>query len=119
MLRNYYINREWIVSQSARSVYRLSATLSVMLFVVLITLRIVGQIPPNAIPILRALLLSGVVGAALTMVAMEYFLFGFDNSSSLKKAIWFCILLLPPLGPALYCFVVYSRVVGKSSESLP
>jgi hypothetical protein len=90
-----------------------------MLFVVLITLRIVGQIPSNAIPILRALLLSGVVGAALTMVAMEYFLFGFDNSSSLKKAIWFCILLLPPLGPALYCFVVYSRVVGKSSESLP
>jgi len=43
------------------------------------------------------------------MIAMEYFLFGFDDSSALKKMFWFCVMLLPPLGPALYCFLVYSR----------
>ena len=52
---------------------------------------------------------AGVLGAALTMVAMEYFLFGFDNSSAMKKAFWFCVMLLPPLGPSLHCFMVYSR----------
>jgi hypothetical protein len=57
----------------------------------------------------KLLLFAGVVGAATTMVAMEYFLFGFDRSSALKKAFWFCVMLFPPLGPALYCFAVYSR----------
>jgi hypothetical protein len=62
--------------------------------------------------VVRALLLVGVVGAATTMVAMEYFLFGFDQSSGLKKLFWFGVLLFPPLGPAFYCFVVYSRSNG-------
>src|SRR6185369_8129300 len=105
MLRNYYINKEWIVSRRARSLYRLTATLSVALFFMLIAVRMVGEIPEHLVPVVRALLLVGVVGAATTMVAMEYFLFGFDQSSGLK-------LLFPPLGPAFYCFVVYSRSNG-------
>jgi hypothetical protein len=27
----------------------------------------------------------------------------------LRKVFWFCVLLFPPLGPPLYCFIVYSR----------
>ena len=43
MLRNYYINKEWIVSLRARSLYRLTATLSVALFFMLIAVRMVGE----------------------------------------------------------------------------
>jgi hypothetical protein len=59
-----------------------------------------------------------VLGAAITMVAMEYFLFGFDTPASFKKLFWFCVMLFPPLGPPLYCFIVYSRsnVLQKSGD---
>jgi len=84
----------------------------------LIALRLVREIPRDVVPIVRLLLLIGVLGAATTMVAMEYFLFGFDNSSAFKKMFWFCMMLFPPLGPALYCFRVYSRssVIERTSE---
>lgn len=109
MLRYYYINRGWIVSSSARRVYRIAASLSLSLFFVLFALSLRGLIPNGLVQVLRAILLPGVLGAATTMIAMEYFLFGFDDSSALKKMFWFCVMLLPPLGPALYCFLVYSR----------
>ena len=83
----------------------------------LIAMRMVGEIPEDLVPIVRAFLLIGVVGAATTMVAMEYFLFGFDQSSGLKKLFWFCVLLFPPLGPAFYCFVVYSRSNGFEAQA--
>lgn len=118
MLRNYYINKEWMVSRGARFIYRTAATLSLGLFLLLIALRSVREIPHDIVPIVRLLLLVGVLGAATTMVAMEYFLFGFDNSSAFKKVFWFCIMLFPPLGPAFYCFAVYSRssVVERHNE---
>jgi len=41
---------------------------------------------------------------------MWYFWFTFDDSSWLKKAIWFLPLcLLVPVGPAFYYFFVYRR----------
>jgi hypothetical protein len=109
VLRYYYINKEWMVSPGARSVYRIAASLSLALFFMLIALRLAGEIPQNTIPLVRLLLLAAVLGAAVTMVAMEYFLFGFDDSPALRKVFWFCVMLFPPLGPALYCFIVYSR----------
>ena len=109
MLRNYYINKGWMVSQTAQHVYRVAAALSLALFFFLIVVRLYGGIPNSVGPILRLPLLAAVLGAAITMVAMEYFLFGFDNSSAMKKVFWFCVMLLPPLGPSLYCFMVYSR----------
>jgi len=109
MLRYYYINKEWMVSGRARRIYRVAAGLSVALFFMLIAVHLAREIPENVLPFVRLLLLAGVVGAATTMVAMEYFLFGFDSSSALKKVFWFCIMLFPSLGPALYCFTVYSR----------
>jgi hypothetical protein len=71
--------------------------------------RLTEAIPDALIPVLKTIILAGVLGCATTMVAMEYFLFGFDDSSAMKKVFWFCVMLLPPVGPALYCFLVYSR----------
>jgi uncharacterized membrane protein YuzA (DUF378 family) len=122
MLRNYYINKEWIVSDTARRIYRIAASLSLALFFFLMAVRIIGGVPQALVPILKLPLLAAVLGAAVTMVAMEYFLFGFDNSSALKRVFWFCVMLFPPLGPSLYCFIVYSRsdvlkaTVGKRAE---
>ena len=69
----------------------------------------VGPIPEALLPVVKLLLLAGVLGSATTMVAMEYFLFSFDDSSARKKVFWFCVVLFPLLGPALYCFIVYSH----------
>ena len=109
MLRNYYINKEWIVSHTARRVYRVAASLSLALFFFLAVVRFKGGIPDTLIPVLKLPLFASVLGAAITTVAMEYFLFGFDNSSAMRKLFWFCVMLLPLLGPSLYCFMVYSR----------
>jgi hypothetical protein len=107
MLRNYYINKEWIVSGTAQRIYRIAATLSLVLFFMLVALRLVREIPNALLPVVKLFLLAGVLGTATTMVAMEYFLFGFDSSSASKKMFWFFVMLFPPLGPALYCFIVY------------
>ncbi|MGA7907810.1 MAG: hypothetical protein WCA16_10425 [Candidatus Sulfotelmatobacter sp.] len=109
MLRYYYINKEWMVSGTAQHIYRVTASLSLVLFFMLMALRLMGEIPNGLLPIVKLLLLAGVLGTATTMVAMEYFLFGFDSSSATKKVSWFCVMLFPPLGPALYCFIVYLR----------
>src|ERR1700690_3638945 len=109
MLRYYYINKEWMLSLTARRMYRTSAVLSLMLFFIIVTLRVGIAIPTSFLPIVRLLLFVGVVGAATTTVAMEYFLFGFDKSPSWKKVFWFCMMLLPPLGPSLYCLIACSH----------
>jgi hypothetical protein len=112
MLRNYYINKEWMVSGTAQRSYRVAAGLSLVLFFVVFFIAVaaqVGAIPEALLPVVKLLLLAGVLGAATTMVAMEYFLFSFDNSSAMKKVFWFCVMLFPLLGPALYCFIVYSH----------
>ena len=109
MLRYYYINKEWMLSATARHIYRTSAILSLALFLILWVLRFGIAIPPSFLPTVKLIVFAGVVGAAITMVAMEYFLFGFDDSPAWKKVFWFCVMLLPPLGPPLYCFIVYSR----------
>ena len=108
MLTYDYINREWIVSATAYRVYRLSAYLSIMLFLVW-TYTIVEGVPPAYAPFVRVLILSGVFGAGTTFVGMEYFLFRFDESHPIKQILWFVVMLFPLLGPALYCLVVYSR----------
>jgi hypothetical protein len=109
MLRNYYINKEWIISETARRVYRIAAALSLVLFFFLFAVKVAGGVPPTFVPIARLFLHIGVLGAAITVVAMEYFLFRFDQSPAIKKVFWFCVMLFPPVGPPTYCFFVYSR----------
>ena len=123
MLRYYYINKEWMLSATAQRIYRLAAGLSLALFFAWSGLMLAGGIP--GIPatlrsLVRALLFVCVGGAAVTVVAMEYFLFGFDESPAWKKVLWFGVMLFPPLGPPLYCFFVYSRSeVVKRGHKLP
>jgi len=124
MLRYYYINKQWMLSAAARRTYRASAVLSLALFFVLygirLTARLGSAIPPGPFAIIKLVLFAGVIGAAITIVAMEYFLFGFDKSSSWRRIFWFCVLLLPLLGPALYCFLVYSRAtIGQPETPQP
>jgi len=116
-----YINREWIVSRTARSVYRLSATLSVALFLGL-WIAATDGIAESIAPVARPLFLAGALAAGITFVGMEYFLLRFDDSRPLKQVLWFCVMLFPLLGPALYCFIVYSRSQilnggGKQAEA--
>jgi hypothetical protein len=109
MLRYEYINKEWIVSPAARRVYRASACLSIALLLGWWIALFEGGIPPAFAPAARLLLLLGVLGAGITLIGMEYFLFRFDDSHPLKQIAWFCVMMFPLLGPALYCFIVYSR----------
>jgi len=108
MLRYEYINKEWIVSSAARRVYRTAAVTSLALYPVAVAL-MVREIPRILVPALRPLLLASIIGAGITVVGMEFFLFRFDDSHALKQILWFGAMLFIPLGPALYCFLVYSR----------
>ena len=119
MLKYELVNREMNVSRTACRVYRISAGLSLALFFGLWALLLEGSIPEVFSSILRLILLIGAFGAAITIVGMEFFLFCFDESKNpLKQIFWFCIMLIPLIGAALYCFLVYSRseVVKRSCE---
>jgi len=41
---------------------------------------------------------------------MEYSFFSFYEASTLKMIFWFLVLGLLAIGPALFCFAVYSRL---------
>ena len=109
MVKYEYISKEWIVSLRARRVYRVSAALSIALFFGWWAILFVGGIPPAIAPLVKLLLFAGVLGAAITLVGMEFFLFRFDDSHPLKQVVWFLLMLLPLLGAPLYCLLVYSR----------
>ena len=109
MLPYEFISREWIVSSTARRVYRVSAVLSVVLFFGWMAALSQGGIYGAVAPVIKFLFFLGVLGAGITIVGMEYFLFRFDDSHPLKQIFWFCVMLFPILGAAIYCFVVYSR----------
>jgi len=105
-MRSYdFINKEWIVSPTARLVYRTAAAVSLTLIPIVLAIQLSGL----SRPVLRQLLFLAVLGTALNTIGMEYFLFRFDDSRALKQVFWFCAMFLVPIGPALYCFVVYSR----------
>jgi len=77
-------------------------------------LRFVGAssvaVSPIVLLTVRLLLWPGILGTATLSVAMWYFWFSFDDSSWIKKAIWFFPLyFLLALGPALYYFFVYRK----------
>jgi hypothetical protein len=107
-----FISKRMLVSPTARRVYRIAAVLSLTIYVTLPAILISG---PSPIP--RQILFVGVVGTAVTMVGMEVFLFRFDDSPAWKQMFWFCAMLFVPLGPSLYCLVVYSgsRAVKAAS----
>jgi hypothetical protein len=117
MLRYEFISRDWIVSGSARRVYRISAVLSILLFFGWIAALSQGGIYGPLAPITKFFFFLGVLGAGITIVGMEFFLFRFDDSHPLKQIFWFCVMLFPILGAAIYCFAVYSRSAVLRSSS--
>src|SRR6266542_5463697 len=102
MLRYELINPQLIVSPAAYHVYRVSACLSISLFVGWRVVLLEGRFPEVIAPFAQPLLFVCVLGAAITIVGMEFFLFRFDNSHPLKQVFWFCVMLFPLLGPAVY-----------------
>ena len=111
MLHFELINKEWIVSRTARTVYRSAAIASLGILVAVVVLILILERGANS-PLrlmLRPLLFLEALAIGLTLVGMEYFLFRFDNSHPAVQIFWFFLLLLPPVGPALYCLLVYSR----------
>lgn len=103
---NHYqhFSKEWIVSPTARRVYRVAAVVSLTLYVSLAALIVYGPILA-----LQQFLFVGVLATAINGTGMEFFLFRFDDSAAWKQILWFCALIFIPVGPALYCFLVYSR----------
>jgi hypothetical protein len=99
-----YFSKEWIVSEAARRVYRAAAVVSLTVYVTLVALILYGPIP-----LLKQLLFVGVLATAINATGMEFFLFRFDDSAACKQILWFCAMIFLPIGPALYCFFVYSR----------
>ena len=99
-----YIKKEWIVSPAARRTYRAAAAISLTLYVSL------GWVLVNGgTSLSRQFVFIGVLAMGLTSAAMEAFLFLFDDSPGWKQIFWFVVMCFPPLGPALFCFFVYSR----------
>lgn len=111
-MRHYFITRSWLVSLTARKIYRATAVASLSVVIFPTLYRTLGE---QALAIawvdqvLRLGLLIAVLSTATTLVAMEYYFFAFDNSGAWVKTFWFLIAWLPPFGTALYCFLVYSR----------
>jgi len=109
MIKYELISPELIISPAAYRVYRASAFISTLLFVWLCVSLSQGGVPQVRGPLGPPLLFIPVLAAAANLVGMEIFLFRFDNSHALKQVFWFCVMLLPLLGAAGYCFFVYSR----------
>jgi hypothetical protein len=108
-----FVPKRMLVSVSSRQTYRIAAALSLTIFLSLPAILING---PSAL--LKQVLFIGVVGMAITLVGMEFFLFRFDDSAAWKQILWFCAMLFVPLGPALYCFLVYSRSAAVEAANL-
>jgi hypothetical protein len=105
MLRYEYVNKEWIVSPTARLVYRAAAVVSLTLFPAVMAVQLLDSVRP----FLKPLVFLAVLGTAINALGMEYFLIRFDSSRALKQIFWFCAMIFVPIGPAFYCFMVYSR----------
>jgi hypothetical protein len=108
------IDKKWILSPTARRVYRTSAAVSLTLYVSLFSAMAKGPTP-----FWKQALFLGVLGTAITGTGMEVFLFRYDDSGALKQILWFVVMLFFPLGPALYCYLVYSRSKALKADSTP
>ena len=110
------ISRTWMVSPAGRCVYLVCSVLALALSGTLAGTRaaqaVVGSytLPPATAAVLRLVLIPEVFGTALLWVAMLYFWFGFDQSSWLKRALWFpLIFAFIPLALFLYHLFVYRK----------
>ena len=107
---NYFaIDEKLIISHEACRIYRVCAWISLAFFVALIGDLFSPEGPLALIVLSKPLLMIGALSYAGMIVAMEVFLFRFDESSALKQIFWFLVMLIPLLGAPTYCLLVYSR----------
>jgi hypothetical protein len=118
MFRYHLIDKKSIISPTARRVYRAAAVLQLLLFFGWVAIGIYG-VPPTIAPWMRQLLFFFALCMATAQIGMEVFLFRFDNSHPLKQVFWFCVLLVPFFGVALYCFIVYSHSEAVRNQEKP
>jgi len=118
------IARTWMDSRAARCVYLACSVLALALSGTLVGIRaaqaVVGShtLPPATAALLRLVLIPEVIGSALLWVAMLYFWFNFDQSSWLKRALWFpLIFFFIPLALALYHFFVYRKWTRSAEQT--
>jgi len=118
------ISRTWMVSRPARRVYLVCALLALALSGTLMGTRaaqsVIGSrtLPPATAIVLRLALIPEVIGSALLWVAMLYFWFNFDQSSWLKRALWFPFLFFfIPFALALYYFFVYRKWTRSDGQT--
>jgi len=52
-MRHYYINPEWLLSNTARQVYRTAATVTLLFFVMLVSVGVVDHVPESVLPLLK------------------------------------------------------------------
>lgn len=114
-----YIKKTWLTSTAARRLWCNCARVSLLLVVWPFLYAFMGDWLYNhhGGSLLNLLLLVSVLAAVATSTAMEYYLFTLDDSSAVAQIFWFIVLLLPPIGPAIYCLAFYSRSKYFKNES--
>ncbi len=107
----FYIKRTWLISPAARRIWRACAWLSLLLLACPFLYAFYADwlYDHQSLGLLNLLLLISVIALAGNVAAMEYYLFTLDDSRALAQIFWFVAFFLAPVGPAIYCLVVYSR----------
>jgi hypothetical protein len=118
------ISRTWMDSRAARLVYLVCSLLALALSG---TQAGTGaaqavngsqSLPPAIATVLRLALIPEAIGSGLLRVAMLYFWFSFDQSSWLKRTLWFPFLFFfIPLTLALYYFFVYRKWTRSDGQT--
>lgn len=118
------ISRTWMISRVARLVYLICSVLALALSGTLAGTHAAQSViesqtlPPATAVVLRLVLIPEVIGSALLWVAMLYFWFGFDQSSWLKRALWFpFVFFFIPLPLALYHFLAYRKWTRSAEQT--
>ena len=120
MLYNPVISPSWIISKTAQRVY-FACSLSVVYLIGVwfasmfaMILAGAGAFPPLIASGVRMLLFPGVLGFAILWIAMWYYWYSFDHSSTAARTLSFVILCFGPLGAFLYYIAFYRRLVRST-----
>ncbi len=112
MMRYYLVSEDWLISPTARRVYRFCAWISFLLlptFALLVKFPEGSALPHVVILAVHLLLLLSVIANAVICVAMQHFLFVEDESDAWKQILWFLALAVLGVGPGLFVLLAYSK----------
>jgi hypothetical protein len=117
MLYGLVVSDSWLVSLIAKRIYVAAALLTVllrgfMLAVIFATAAARGTLQQAILLafVLKALMLPGVLGAAVLWIGMLYFWFRHHPGEGMSKPLWAAELwLLGPVGALFYFLIVYLR----------